>query len=326
MSFKQEPLIFKYIDEPNPRITLLINPETLTIPWKKIINRVRTKSRIVSFYYGQEPINLAYTGQTGSLIPDRATISKQVNSLNRGNQLNQIAVSDVLTTLYNQRDLKTDEFHTKFVLGEFTGDIEAELNDINASIKSAEESLQQFEQAIVSHDGLITTQTLLDSFGEITNTELLKLSPKYQRFNELRQFYDESNDTNRLVQILYRHWIFDGYFETFSFVDDAKSPWNWRYSFNFIILNWQETGDNNKEQKMVAVEGFVDTVAIRKTEKSVEKKKGKVVTKKPKSPGTGEIKPQGIQGDASKHFPTHFDPDKRHESVFANRTGLKPRR
>lgn len=254
-SLKSEPLVFS-CDDPSltnvpKKITLLVNPEALTINWKKVITRTRTKSRIVSFYWGQEPISLNYTGQTGSLIPTTSALKAASNSINRDNQLNQIAVTDVLTGLYTERDniestLSQGAITSPGLIAELT----AQLNTVNADIKAAEESMQQLEQPTIV-PGLLTTDIMLGALGDSSHTDLIKKSEKYQKFDQLRKFYEATQNVNILTKLLYRHWVFEGYFESFGFTDDAKSPWNWNYSLTFIILNWQETGSRSGNELLL---------------------------------------------------------------------------
>lgn len=245
-SLKSEPLIFS-CDDPSltdapKKITLLVNPEALTINWKKVITRTRTKSRIVSFYWGQEPISLAYTGQTGSLIPTQSLLNSVVDTQAANDYQTMDDFDNALMQLQNERKKKEEEL-ALLLGGPNAASVETEIAEIDANIKTIQENQTQIiKSPLTKPISLLTTTSVLDALGDSSHTDLIKKSEKYQRFDQLRKFYEATQNVNILTKLLYRHWVFEGYFESFGFTDDAKSPWNWNYSLTFIILNWQETG------------------------------------------------------------------------------------
>ena len=245
-SLKSEPLIFS-CDDPSitgapKKITLLVNPEALTINWKKVITRTRTKSRIVSFYWGQEPISLGYTGQTGSLIPSREIVAKEASS-NANSDINiATGYTEQLNDLAKQQLQLERDIEAYIITNRDATSLQTELDNVNTEIKNLTLQLEAVGKGYSLINGLLTTKNILDAVGDSSHTDIIKKSEKYQRFDQLRKFYEATQNVNILTKLLYRHWVFEGYFESFGFTDDAKSPWNWQYSLTFIILNWQETG------------------------------------------------------------------------------------
>lgn len=83
--------------------------------------------------------------------------------------------------------------------------------------------------------------------GAMTYTEILDMSPKYRRFRQLEALYRNSDADNDVITMEVGEEIYRGYFEEFSFIVSADSPWNWNYSLVFIILaNLTALGDPNK--------------------------------------------------------------------------------
>ena len=70
------------------------------------------------------------------------------------------------------------------------------------------------------------------------------MSEKYKVLKSLEKMYEEYQDpTKGYITLTYRNYIFQGYFEGFSFTDDAKNPWNWIYNIDFTILQWEKNPD-----------------------------------------------------------------------------------
>lgn len=244
MAVVQEPLIFR--TKPNTHgatdtdkvITLLVNPESLTLNFKKIITRVRTKSRIVSLYWGQEPVNFTYNGQTGNLYPtatDRADyFNKSNNSISttiKGIEDRNKELQQTITRAENNLQLELTE--------------EERINNL-AILEKSNTELVNNKKAIQQISG-ITLETLEGPEESLSHTGIIGISKKYQLFKELQEFYETTRKSNELLQVIYRDYVFDGYFESFGFTDDAKYSWNWKYSLSFIILSWYKMGGPTKE-------------------------------------------------------------------------------
>jgi hypothetical protein len=98
--------------------------------------------------------------------------------------------------------------------------------------------------ALTGSDGWKSAQNVfseIDSFntmlmGNLTYTELLEMSPKYRRFKQLEALYQAADADNDIITLEMSRNVFRGYFEGFSFSIDADSPWNWKYSINFVVL------------------------------------------------------------------------------------------
>jgi len=231
---KQEPVIFNYKaedDETVPSslrelstITLLINPDRLDLNWRKVITRTRTKSRIVSLFWGQEPVNFSYTGQTGNMYPNRELATKigQINTANK-----------------EQTSLLQSE----------SEDIDSELAQVNEYLANPdidEETRTSLEltradyQSAASKNERDTAGISPADPSDLTQTELYELSSKYQRFKSLQQLFENSRNIKDLMKVKYRDYIFEGYFESFGYVDDGRNPWNRSYRLSFIILGWSK--------------------------------------------------------------------------------------
>ena len=231
---KQEPVIFNYKasdDETVPSslrelstITLLINPERLDLNWRKVVTRLRTKSRIVSLFWGQEPVNFSYTGQTGNMYPNRelATHIGKINTANR-----------------EQASLfQSDQDEANSALDQINADLSNP--NIDEDTRDSLEIDRNLEESEVSR-----TQSGIGSISpadpnDLTQTELYELSPKYQKFKSLQQLFENSRNIKDLMKVKYRDYIFEGYFESFGYVDDGRNPWNRSYRLSFIILGWSK--------------------------------------------------------------------------------------
>lgn len=262
MSYTQEPIRFRYKPPTNDStlITLLINPEALTLNFKKVITRTRTKTRVVSFYWGQEPVNFSYQGQTGYLWPGQTLLADAVSSTAQSISEN----IDVLNAQKAEAEVTIEKFFEEFATLDSAGEAEraqeksAEIELLYDQIRAIDSTVAQFgtQLAEYSSKGFVGfgEQELLRLTGNenASHTDVLKLSPKFQLFKKLQKFYEDSRASNNLIQVLYRHYIFDGYFEAFSFTDSAKDPWNWKYSISFTILSWDEVPfTSNIEQLLV---------------------------------------------------------------------------
>lgn len=251
MAMRQEPIIFNFkpggsrADAPAlealSQITLLINPETVTIPWKKIITRVRTKSRIVSLYWGQEPLTLTYKGQTGNLYPHVELQKKVASSTIKDLDDSITKLDDEILAL--DKDIKLTE--DAIVANENNQGLKdvliSDLDSLQHDRSVLLDSIAQLQQA-----GNI--QLANPTIG-MSHTEIIKLSPKYQKFDALKKLYEKSQTVTELMYVKYRDWLFEGYFENFNFTDDVKSSWNWTYNLTFIILNWDEYNFSSFSEK-----------------------------------------------------------------------------
>jgi len=75
------------------------------------------------------------------------------------------------------------------------------------------------------------------TFGTLTYSELLDLSPKYKTFRRLEKLYDDSDADDDIITLELGNVIYRGFFEEFNFSVTADSPWNWVYSLVFVILS-----------------------------------------------------------------------------------------
>lgn len=242
---KQEPIIFNYKPDESkdlpssivalPQITLLINPASLTLNWKKIITRTRTKSRIVSFYWGQEPVNFTYSGQTGSVYPTAQEINNEVRKLGKAHTDGAEELRARNEELYTEITQREEQIAAG-PLFETDQELQTELDALRAERNSNE----------LNASNLTTAASTLTpaSLGEQSHTELIEMSAKYRAFKKLQYLFEKSQNVNDLMQIKYRSYIFKGYLENFSFTDDGSNPWNWIYNISFTILEWDETPSN----------------------------------------------------------------------------------
>lgn len=231
-----EQIIFQspqLINEKGPEygvVQLLVNPETLTLTWKKVINRVRTKTRLVTLFWGEEPVKFTYRGQTGYVYP---SFSDREGVLKKENAENLTILSNATTIL--------DKLEVEIVHGgPYTYETAAgNLQNITALrnvIKNINSNL------LVPRGGLLANLNT-----KFNNTQILWLSEKYKILKKLELFYRKhQNPDDALMQVIYRDYTFKGYFESFSYTDDARNPWNWIYTIDFTILDWKE----NIEKKL----------------------------------------------------------------------------
>ena len=231
---KQEPVIFNYKaedDETVPSslrelstITLLINPDRLDLNWRKVITRTRTKSRIVSLFWGQEPVNFSYTGQTGNMYPSRELATKigQINSANKEQ-------ASLLQSDQDEANEALDQLNSDLANPNIDEDTRASL-EIDRDLEEAE---------IANTQAGIEGASPADP-SDLTQTDLYELSPKYQRFKSLQQLFENSRNIKDLMKVKYRDYIFEGYFESFGYIDDGRNPWNRSYRLSFIILGWSK--------------------------------------------------------------------------------------
>ena len=231
---KQEPVIFNYKakdDETIPSslieldtITLLINPDRLDLNWRKVITRVRTKSRIVSLFWGQEPVNFSYTGQTGNMYPNRelATHIGRVNTSNREQ-------ASLFQSDQDEANSSLDQINDDLANPNIDEDTRDSL-EIDRDLEEAE--IERTQQGI---DGISSADP-----SNLTQTDLYELSSKYQKFKSLQQLFENSRNIKDLMKVKYRDYIFEGYFESFGYIDDGKNPWNRSYRLSFITLGWSK--------------------------------------------------------------------------------------
>ena len=215
---EKEPIIFT--PATGSAIQLLVNPEQLNLRWRKVLNRVRTKTRLVTKFWGEEPVNFNYRGQTGYTFPT--------------NQRRKEVSDQIITDSENTKEALLAEFEEN----------KAQLEKTNSPTRQAELERRQkeiqetlnFLQSIRSQDSLTKLHA-----GVKTNTGLHLLSSKYLVLKKLEALYRKHQDPNTLISVTYRQYEFKGYFESFSFTDDARNPWNWIYNIEFIILEWYDS-------------------------------------------------------------------------------------
>lgn len=231
---KQEPVIFNYKaedDETIPSslrelstITLLINPDRLDLNWRKVVTRTRTKSRIVSLFWGQEPVNFSYTGQTGNMYPSRE-LATRIGQINTANKEQASLLQSDRSTLNSDLDTVNSDLANPNIDEDTRESLEIESDLLTTDL----ENNQQQSDGISSADP-----------SDLTQTELYELSPKYQRFKSLQQLFENSRNIKDLMKVKYRDYIFEGYFESFGYIDDGINPWNRSYRVSFIILGWSK--------------------------------------------------------------------------------------
>ncbi len=212
-------------------IRLLVNPEQLDLRWTKVINRVRTKTRLVTFFWGEAPVAFNYRGQTGFTYPT-ATRRNEVAAQIKGDAVNQAnALRGDLASNRDQLSKTSDPGRV--------AELETEQKDITDAIATLEN---------------IKSETDLTKLHEEvkTNTGLHLLSAKYRILKKLENLYRKHQDPENLITLQYRKYEFRGYFESFSFVDDARNPWNWIYNINFTILEWTDSVELDGEEIQLA--------------------------------------------------------------------------
>lgn len=221
-----EPIIFNEDNKDKnklPSFRLLVNPETLTLTWRKVLNRVRTKTRLVTLFWGEEPVRFTYAGQTGYLKPSTKILGSEDATIEDYNK-QQLARSAALTTYITKLEGQIKAG------GPFSFATEARNVE---ELSSAREELRKIR--------VIQPGQLLEKVGIGKKaTDLLLTSDKFILLKKLEELYRHFQDPSNLVDLKYRKYKFEGYFESFSFTDDARNPWNWKYTFDFTILTWQD--------------------------------------------------------------------------------------
>lgn len=204
----------------NEPVKLLVNPETITLQWKKVINRLRTKTRLVTLFWGEEPVRFTYNGQTGYTFPKMDKIDEKLNNYNKTID-DEISEVEKLIKQYKAEILSG---------GPYTfGSLELNRNAITTLSN-------------VNYNAKILPRTGLSSkLPKVFNhTEILYLSKNFLVLKKIEDLYRKhQGSSDKLIDIKYRDYIFSGYFESFSFTDDAKNPWNWLYSIDFTVLHWE---------------------------------------------------------------------------------------
>lgn len=213
--------------QPEP-VELIINPEILTLMWKKVLNRRRTKTRFVTLFWGESPVKFTYRGQTGYAYP---TITEMTASASAQQASMQSLQNDYIKQIEKlQNELRNGGPYTYV-----TADGNTKI------VESLATQLSFLTNNLFS--GLLSSRTnLLQKLNtQFTNTQILYLSERFKNLKALESMYRVHQDpSGGLVQVFYRDYIFEGYFESFSLTDDAKNPWNWFYNIDFTILDWKE--------------------------------------------------------------------------------------
>jgi hypothetical protein len=220
---KGEQIVF-FAESSGDKIELLINPETITLLWRKVYNRVRTKARLVTFFWGEEPVKFVYSGQTGNIYPTASQINAGLSS-------QQSAISD------NAALLQTE-------IAKLQAEIIRGGPYTYGNVTTNQTIILQKSRQINNYSASLFTNKTISSYKlqtQLSNTEIISLTDKFQLLKKLESMYrTHQNPADKLVRVWYRDYIFDGYFESFSYTDDAKTPWNWIYNIDFTILEWQE--------------------------------------------------------------------------------------
>lgn len=219
-----EKIIFYHKSLPN-FIELLVNPETITLPFKKVLNRLRTKTRIVTLFWGEEPVPFNFQGQTGYTYPDARAIEALL-----GTQKINIK-KDV-----DHIESEISKLEKEVAVG---GPFSSTSKDLTGNINRITELRNQLSS--INTQLIPIASKLIDKYNQ---TQLLRQSPKFKVLKELENLYRigmiPSNDRDDLVVIGYRTYTLYGYFESFSYVDDAKDPWNFKYNIGFTVLDWED--------------------------------------------------------------------------------------
>jgi len=87
-------------------------------------------------------------------------------------------------------------------------------------------------------NSLLTYKDLADL--KVKSTEILNISKKWRLFKSLEKFKEKATGDRRLVQVEYRDRVYTGYFTDFTFTEDVRSPWNWKYSLSITVLSWKD--------------------------------------------------------------------------------------
>ena len=215
-----------------PVVKLMINPETLTLSWRKVINRVRTKTRLVTLFWGEEPVKFTYAGQTGYIQPMTKIEGKVGYDVKK----------------YNEEQLERASAISLYI-SKLQGQITAggPYSKGSADGNRAEIGVYQLQLKDIR---LLQPGTKLEKIGEEEKaTDLLLLSEKFANLKKIEGLYRRFQDPNNLIDLQYRKYKFFGYFESFSFTDDARNPWNWKYTIDFTILRWIDSVDEITPQK-----------------------------------------------------------------------------
>jgi hypothetical protein len=222
---KNEQISFIPADPTIQPVELLINPETLTLTWKKVITRRRTKTRLVTFFWGEEPVKFTYRGQTGYAYPSPSNVTGSVSASSTALLSQTYALNSEIGQLQREID-QGGAGGYKYVTADGNRNALASVNTQLGGVSQA----------------LAANTTIYDNLGSLfTNTQILYFSDKFKILKNLEVLYRKyQTPSDTLMKLVYRDYIFKGYFESFSYTDDAKNPWNWIYTIDFTILDWTE--------------------------------------------------------------------------------------
>jgi len=91
----------------------------------------------------------------------------------------------------------------------------------------------------------LATGTPVKDLSQVSSLELIRklpyfdvlaLNDRWNAFQRLQQLYRSFDADLHILALEYGPFYYRGYFENFSFSQTAESPWNWQYSFTFIVL------------------------------------------------------------------------------------------
>jgi len=234
---KEQIIFTSYIGtNPDDKIELLINPETLTLMWKKVLNRTRTKNRLITMFWGEEPVKFNYRGQTGYLYPK---VTKGQDALIA--YQNSLKEEIVRMTSYIQL--------LELEMKEGKGYSYDSYNGNKKEVEKLKEALSKIGSSLVSQTSLLGNLN-----KAYKNTEILYLSDKFKILKRLEVMYRKhQNPNDNLIRVNYRDYVFEGYFESFSYTDDAKSPWNWIYNIDFTILKWEKNEELRINEEITVI-------------------------------------------------------------------------
>lgn len=74
------------------------------------------------------------------------------------------------------------------------------------------------------------------TFGGMSYFEVLNMSPKFKTFEKLRSIYHLFDADVDVLTLEMGNTVYRGFFEEFTFDITAESPWNWKYTINFVEM------------------------------------------------------------------------------------------
>jgi hypothetical protein len=107
-------------------------------------------------------------------------------------------------------------------------------NPTGTVIDSVAELVNSTASSIGVSGGIIPSSSSI--LGKVTYTELLEMSPKYRTFRKLQSMYRLFDADYDVLTLEIGDEVHRGYFQDFTFEQNANNPWNWKYNVIFISL------------------------------------------------------------------------------------------